>query len=642
MGLLNWLSKRWSKGTPSQLPAPDRATLSPGPSLAPSTGPDLIKVFDSYGREMEMTRQQWRESVLPGMLKGEWDKPDQLYNVIVGALSDGFRSDVVKAAEHLFAVDRSNPRTVCLWGIVLREEGRLNEAEKVYSTFLSSSGENGYVLTNLAKVLSLRGRTEQAEKVLWHALEVDPNQDNGMGWYWIMHKERGGVAAGQEALRRVALLPGSWRAQLWLAREALESGQEAQALEYYQLSLSRAGTPVPGDLLVQMTGDLGNAGHLVALLRLTEPHFDASVHPFHVANNLIKAHVDIGELEEAKRLVESLYRQGRPDWRESLHFWEMEIATKRVATIAPAKSESLHTVAAAILGPVWLPEGSPGVSLFPRPSDDADIPTICFIGSSAESGSAVDHPVHQMSESPGRMSRALPLFLCEQTDLLTRSRARVVVPCLAGPDFGFVLSTKPWESDNAAHLAREGTEPSNYLVLTHLVTFDEPWRVGVRLVRTIDATCLDEWEQPFKLDEGKPGIELLVSRLHADLRQHAGLLPRPSSWGYQVPDGLHFADYLLRLEQLLAVRCSGMEEAAPGFLAGEREILEGSINLSLTFPRNIAVRLLLMQTAISLNRVNPSIIREFHDKLTRLHSENPLVGPSQGIVKRAIDELGLD
>ena len=48
------------------------------------------------------------------------------------------------------------------------------------------------------------------------------------------------------ALKRVAALPGSWRAQLWLARNALAQDDVAAAKLFYQEALSRM-DPVPAD-----------------------------------------------------------------------------------------------------------------------------------------------------------------------------------------------------------------------------------------------------------------------------------------------------------------------------------------------------------------------------------------------------------
>jgi hypothetical protein len=98
-------------------------------------------------------------------------------------------------------------------------------------------------------------------------------------------------------LLRVAGLPGSWRAQLWLARAALKARQLSRALTYYRESLSRVTKPVPVDMLMQISGDLGRAGHLPELLAITEPLFDPTFHGLQVGNNLIKAHFDLGQFE---------------------------------------------------------------------------------------------------------------------------------------------------------------------------------------------------------------------------------------------------------------------------------------------------------------------------------------------------------
>jgi len=39
--------------------------------------------------------------VLPGTIRPNWDNPGQLYNVIVAALNDGFRADILRAAEQI-------------------------------------------------------------------------------------------------------------------------------------------------------------------------------------------------------------------------------------------------------------------------------------------------------------------------------------------------------------------------------------------------------------------------------------------------------------------------------------------------------------------------------------------------------------
>ena len=39
---------------------------------------ETIKTYDGYGREIQVSREDWRKKVLPNSLKKEWDKPDEL------------------------------------------------------------------------------------------------------------------------------------------------------------------------------------------------------------------------------------------------------------------------------------------------------------------------------------------------------------------------------------------------------------------------------------------------------------------------------------------------------------------------------------------------------------------------------------
>lgn len=612
-------------------------TPAPAPPPDPAHDPNLIRVYDSYGRELFITRQQWRDNVLIGNIQRVWDKPDELYSVVLSALNDGFRSDIVKAAEHLYKIDCSRTRGTCVWGIVLMEEGRLDEAESVFRDFLRKNGEEGVILTNLAKVCSKRSNRSEAERILWHALEVDPNQDNAVVWYEAIHRERDGEAAGQEALRRIAALAASWRAQLWLARTALASGGLNEAIGYYEQSLGRAGRPAPGNLLMQMSGDLGNRGHLQELLRLTAPQFDAAVHGLEVGNNLIKANVDLGRLDEAKRLVEVLYTQNRPDWKETLGYWDTEITKKRLQESQAAREEPIKVAMLTIEGPIWLRSDSPATGLFSSSGPDA--PLVCFFGCTAETGSAATSPQKQISDAPGRLSRALPLFLAEQTSLNACARTRTLIAWITAPACGFVLSGVAWEDSEAAHLAREGSEPAEYLVATHLIATCTPWRARMRIIRTIDGTCLTERQEGFDPAQPEEPFGRLVSWLHAALSEHAGVVPRPSASAYRVPEGRWFADYLLRLEQLLAVRCASVEGVGAGFLTGEREIIDGNLGLCLQCPANVNTRLLLAGTIVSMNKVRPDVVREYTQKLRMLKKEKPLPAPAHAIIQRIFDEV---
>jgi hypothetical protein len=82
----------------SSLPAPQPSTTEPAAKTLPGSDPNLIKVFDEFGRELFITKEQWRTNVLPGSLKSGRDHPDKLYGTVVGSLNDGLYEDVLAAS----------------------------------------------------------------------------------------------------------------------------------------------------------------------------------------------------------------------------------------------------------------------------------------------------------------------------------------------------------------------------------------------------------------------------------------------------------------------------------------------------------------------------------------------------------------
>lgn len=618
-------------------PEPPRQDTSPAPQRSAEEmreDPNLIRVFDKFGRELFITKDDWRKNVLPGGIKNHWNNADELYGDILGALNDGFRTDILDAAKHLYEIDHNRERGTCIWGIVLREENRLDEAEKVFRDYLAKQGESGAILTNLAKVIADRKDDAKAEEILWHALEVDPNQENGFGWYEVIHRERGGEEAGLEATRQVAALPGSWRAQLWLARAALKKQDLAEAVSLYEESLSRAGTPTPIDLLMQISGDLGNAGQLPEIFKLVEPRFDVALHGLTVGNNLVKAHLDLSQFDEAQHILDQLYAQNRPDWKPTLSYWDTEIAKARIAA-SPATQKTPYKVALLTGdGPIWLKPTSPAAKLFSdKPENCA---RICFLGSTAET--MAREVVHQLSDSPGRLSRAIPLFLAEQVEMGCCARAQTLVPWMTEPPAGFVLSGVMWSDENAVQYAQQGERKCGYAVISHLKTQVDPWTVEVRLVRVSDGACLGHHSESFPSATPTQAVLTLAQTLLDWLDREAGIKRLPTPSAYAPPDAANFPYYLLRLEQLLAVRCGAMDGVPRGFLSGAHEILEGNLDLCLQTPHSASVRLLLAQTLLAMKRCQPDILPEFAERVKSLQKDYPLIEAEQGVVQGIIDE----
>jgi len=64
-------------------------TSTPVSSAHPEATPpqpadnELITVYDSYGREMKITRNEWRDQVFLPNLQEKWRSADELYSLII-------------------------------------------------------------------------------------------------------------------------------------------------------------------------------------------------------------------------------------------------------------------------------------------------------------------------------------------------------------------------------------------------------------------------------------------------------------------------------------------------------------------------------------------------------------------------------
>ncbi|MCB1088357.1 MAG: tetratricopeptide repeat protein, partial [Verrucomicrobiae bacterium] len=558
-----------------------RKASSPTPGAIPAGTPktegEPIRVFDKFGRELLIERRDW-VNLMHDNLREHWNEADPLASHIIQALQDGFDAEVEEAAKRLHDIDTDPSRGATLLAIVYLQTQRPAEAEKVLRAHISRHGEEGVVLTNLAKAQAALGRDEESLDTLWRALELDPNQDNGLGWYEVIHREKEGEKGSIEALRRIAGLPGSWRARLWLARHELAEKRLNAALTLYREALERAPRPVPSDLLMQLSGDLGNQGHLIELLDLTSPHFDPEAHGLTVGNNLIKASIDTGQLSEARKILDQLEAMQRPDWRETLSFWEAELQKARIDSEEVPTVEQLQVTMLTISGAIWLPEEHPIAGRFPVQPPDA--PHVVVSGSTFESPSMGDKVTRSPSDLPGRYSRALPLFFAEHLAHHSSARTTTLIPWIVNGFGGFVLGGKAYSDEDLASLGSravgENDAAPDYVLGSHLIVRGENVTVWLRLIRCIDGRRLGEVRRDFPEAAFHRAADSVLEDLAAILAREAQI-----SVSSAVPTlaGAELDHYLFRLEQALAVSCSTMKEAFADSLSNPAEILDGMLQL---------------------------------------------------------------
>ena len=284
---------------------------------------NAVIAYDKDGNEFAIAKNEYRKSVLPEKFAEVRDDPDKLYDVLVISLHDGFFEECLAPAHRLMEIEKQTERSAVILSITLMKIGRLTEAKTVLKDFLNQKGESGIVLTNLAKVQAEEGDIDGSRQTLWKALNVDPNQENGLDWFAAIARDEKGDDGFYEAIERVSKINGSWRPQLWLARALLENKKIDSAIELYSKILQVK--ELPQDVYMMISGDLGNSGYLVQMIDLILPVYDVERHGAITGINLMQALHKLGDKRRALEICESLEKLKRYDIMQHLKEWRAEL-----------------------------------------------------------------------------------------------------------------------------------------------------------------------------------------------------------------------------------------------------------------------------------------------------------------------------
>ena len=103
------------------------------------------------------------------------------------------------------------------------------------------------------------------------------------------------------------------------------------------------------------------------------------------------------------------------------------------------------------------------------------------MGSSAEPANPPSKIEVQMPDAPGRLGRAVPLFLAEQTYFSTHANVQAWIPWIAEEQQqGFVLAGVPWTDETAADYAKRFVSACDYVVVSHLRALSDSWEAELR------------------------------------------------------------------------------------------------------------------------------------------------------------------
>jgi tetratricopeptide (TPR) repeat protein len=559
---------------------------------------DMLTVYDEYGREMQISKEAWRTNVLPQQLRQHWKDADTLYQAIVMAVQDNFVAEVADAAAHLLELEATE-RSYTVRGIVLMRLGRLAEAEQVFRNYLNRSGPSGIVLTNLAKVYAEQGNAAKSEETLWKALEVDPNQDNGLSWWGAIHQERGGQAGFVAAMEQASRIPSSWRPQLWLARSRLEAKDIDGARRLYEHILKLA--PQNPDALMMISGDLGNNGYLEEMIQLVLPNYRPELHGPPAGINLIEACLQLGRRADAERILNELFKLNLPPLRQTLMALSARLDSLKKGAISPSVEAPVTPRIYALDRPVWtgglkaadwlLPAGVGPIVGFLALADET-------LGGSgqARSGPETDR---------GRLTRSIPLFLAEQLLLISEARTQTLIPVV--PQVGPAVVGQPWSDDRVLELGRNGEVVPDYIVTGV---------IGGGLALSILDVNRGTKIATLEHADAVAGLADLAKQLQGLLR----LKPRPLSTYFTTPSREFMNRYLVAEAQALIMVLVSVGVARREDLWGERNILDWFLRLALDMDSQIP-KLMFVSGLAQSRGCGSQVYLEFKQQALKLLSD---------------------
>jgi len=538
---------------------------------------ELITVYDAYGREIKITRNEWRDKVFLPNLQQKWNEAGELYNLIISGLNDGLAVDLLPATERLLEIDDIPERSHTIRGIVLMKNGLLDAAEEVLRTGMVKAGETAALLTNLAKVFAERGNQARADETLWQAVQADPNMDNGLLWWAAIQRDRGGEAGYLQALHTAAALPASWRAKLWLARHHIEHKEVEAARALYAEVL--AGGLYDGNSLMMISGDLGNNGQVQLILELIGPAYDEHKHAPMAGLNLLRAYQEFGKADEGEALLTRMYALGLAPIKQHLDqfaqaFQEMRKAAEQGTPVDP---DNLNFTTLALNQPIWHYGLRNADWLFAQKPEKAQQVGFFALSKIIDGSGRAES---QREDDLGRFTRAIPLYLAEAAHYWSDYATSCYIMIVDGG--GPVVSG----GENDGNALFDIVPPEMKYFVTGEIgssgTGDATqWEIYLSLWECSTRTKLAS--ESGKAIQAEFGAMVLT--LEKLLLSRIGLMrEQPLDSFYQHPTAEVMPAYLTELGQAFMLTLLANEHVPKSDLWGERAMLDWPLNMALHWP----------------------------------------------------------
>jgi tetratricopeptide (TPR) repeat protein len=454
---------------------PDESSPAPGPQPAPPppAGPaEYLEAVDAFGRRQCISRDEYRTRILPELVKAHGNDADRLTGVILQAVRDGFAEAAIAAANRLTVIDKNVERSLSVLALVQRDCGELDSAEATLKELQQKRPQSPAAKVGLGMLAERRGDLAACERLLWEALQMDPNHADAVhGWLQARHRQVGDAGYRPE-VEKVAALPGSWRGRLWLARWLLHQGDTAAAATIYREVLAAA--EIQPDAMVMAAADLVQQKQHALVAELLVPRFQAGRHHPHAGLALLHHYLQQQDHVAGEKLLHELHLHYGHLIGGELQPFTAEFDRMRLAKLPPLPPlpENPRLGLYRIDRPVWY--AGLGDPTWLLPTKGPDHKHVVFVALSVEADGALPQG---REDEIGRLSRSVPLFLAEQVWLSTPHRGTAALPI--GENGGWAILGRAWPEESLLQQVPEGERASTLLVTGMLRFTGEQRRIDL-------------------------------------------------------------------------------------------------------------------------------------------------------------------
>ncbi len=323
--------------------------------------------------------------------------------------------------------------------------------------------------------------------------------------------------------------------RLVAAREQLDLQNVPGALAIYEEVLATAGERA--DVLVTISGDLGETGHVREIIDLIAPRYDGTRHGPATGLNLLQAYLHEHDADAAQHVLDILFALKRPDLEERLHGFSNAIAELMQAEkmgFAPAPGaptgtqlEELKISLVSISKPIWS-YGLEPIADQVLPPKAARLRRIAFAQLSILGVPDIAEMAKRPEEELGRLSRALPLWLAE-TFYFSPHYSPIAAIGLVGARWA--LFGAEWNTDNIRQLVDSTAGGLDYLFTGALRKTGDEMEI---LLRVWDIKKMRERKQ-FTAKWTAATADVELAKLHEQVRLFMEWTPEKRGLAYAAP-----------------------------------------------------------------------------------------------------------